>query len=80
MNYKYDIMCALIYGQTKSGICVFILQYMLNLTLASFPITPTNGGASTFTAFAVLYFLTMLGVVYVMSPIKKFKLYRVSNN
>ena len=73
-------MCAFVYGQTKSGICVFILQYMVNLTLSSLPITPTNGGASTFTAFAVLYFVTMLAVVYVMSPVKKFSLYRVPNN
>nr|WP_321223480.1 CPBP family glutamic-type intramembrane protease [uncultured Psychroserpens sp.] len=57
-------MCAFIYNQTKSGLCVLLLQYMLNLTLASFPITPTNGGANTFTAFAVLYLVIMLSFVY----------------
>lgn len=66
-------MCAYIYEQTKSGICVLILQYMLNLTLASLPITPTNGGATTFTAFAIIYFLTMLSFTYFMNPIKEFK-------
>jgi len=63
-------MCALVYAKTKSSICVLLLQYMLNLTLASLPITPTNGGAPTFTAFAILYFLIMLGFTYFLKPIK----------
>ncbi|WP_156115515.1 hypothetical protein [Psychroserpens sp. Hel_I_66] len=69
-------MCALIYGKTKSGLCVLLLQYMLNLTLASFPITPTNGGAPTFTAFAILYLLIMLSFVYFIKPNKNF----INNN
>ncbi|WP_179349060.1 hypothetical protein [Winogradskyella pacifica] len=55
-------MCAFIYSHTKSGICVLLLQSMVNLTLVSFPIAPTNGGAPTYTTFGIIYFLTMLGL------------------
>ncbi|WP_179335211.1 CPBP family glutamic-type intramembrane protease [Winogradskyella costae] len=55
-------LCALIYSRTKSGICVLILQSAVNFTLISFPIIPTRGGAPTYTAFAVIYFVIMLGL------------------
>ncbi|MFD1015389.1 hypothetical protein [Winogradskyella rapida] len=55
-------MCAFIYSHTKSGLCVLLLQSMVNLTLVSFPISPTNGGAPTYTTFGIIYFLTMLGL------------------
>ena len=67
-------MCAFIYSQTKSGIGVLILQYMQNLTLSSLPVTPTNGGAPTYTAYSIIYFLAMLSFVYYMYPIKKAKI------
>lgn len=66
-------MCAFIYMHTKSGICVLLLQSMVNLTLVSFPISPTNGGAQTYTAFGIIYFLTMLGLWGVDFLIKKNK-------
>jgi hypothetical protein len=55
-------MCAFVYKHTKSGICVLLLQSMVNLTAISLPMMPTYGGAPTYTAFATLYFLTMLGI------------------
>ncbi|WP_417860644.1 hypothetical protein [Winogradskyella sediminis] len=67
-------MCAFIYSHTKSGICVLLLQSMVNLTLVSFPIAPTNGGAPTYTAFGSIYFLTMLviwGIDYLMKKKKQ---------
>ena len=60
-------MCALIYDKTKSGTCVLTLQYMLNLTLAALPITPTNGGAPTYTGFAVVYLIGMLSLTYILN-------------
>ncbi|WP_400080192.1 hypothetical protein [Winogradskyella sp. R77965] len=66
-------MCAFIYSNTKSGICVLILQSMVNLTLVSFPIAPTNGGAPTYTAFGIIYFLSMLGLWGLDYLIKKKK-------
>ncbi|MCO4821677.1 MAG: hypothetical protein KC469_06385 [Flavobacteriaceae bacterium] len=66
-------MCAFIYMHTKSGICVLILQSMVNLTLTSFPISPTNGGADTYTVFGIIYFLTMLGLWSIDYLIKKNK-------
>ncbi|MGC1631146.1 MAG: hypothetical protein WA749_03435, partial [Gelidibacter sp.] len=55
-------MCAFIYKHTKSGLCVLLLQTMVNYTAVSLPIMPTYGGAPTFIAFAFIYFLTMLGI------------------
>lgn len=53
-------MCAFIYKNTKSGICVLVLQTMSNFTTVSFPIMPLNGGKPTYTVFAVIGFLMML--------------------
>ncbi|MBU2928306.1 hypothetical protein [Winogradskyella psychrotolerans] len=53
-------MCAFIYKHTKSGLCVLLLQCMVNYTAISLPLMPTYGGAPTYTAFATIYFLTML--------------------
>jgi len=61
-------MCAIVYEKTKSGLCVWLLQYMLNMSLILLPISPKGGGGSTYTLFAVLYFLTMLGFMYFMPP------------
>lgn len=70
-------MCTIIYGYSKSGICVLLLQFALNITLNALSISPSAGGIPTFTAFSILYFLTMLGFMYFMNPLKKFKLYAV---
>lgn len=66
-------MCAFIYKHTKSGLCVLLLQTMVNYTAVSLPIMPTYGGANTFIAFAFIYFLTMLGIwglEFLITPIK----------
>lgn len=62
-------MCAIVYAKTKSGIAVLIIQYMLNMSLILLPISPVGGGGSTYTMYAIIYFLTMLGFMYFM-PIK----------
>lgn len=61
-------MCAVVYGKTKSGVCVWILQYMLNMSLLILPVSPTVGGVPTYQAFAVLYYIAMLGFMYFMNP------------
>ena len=66
-------MCTVIYGHTKSGICVLILQFMLNMSAILLPVSPLGGGALTYTTFAILYFLTMLVFMYFMNPIKRFQ-------
>ncbi len=63
-------MCTIVYERTKSGLCVLLLQYMLNMSLLLLPVSPTGGGIPTYSTFAVLYFLTMLGFMYFMSPKK----------
>lgn len=57
-------MCTFIYKNTKSGLCVLLLQYMLNISTASLPVTPTNGGAGTYTTFAIIYVIFMLILVF----------------
>lgn len=64
-------MCTIVYSQTKSGICVWILQYMLNMSILIIPVSPTVGGIPTYTVFSIIYFLTMLGFMYFMNPTKK---------
>ncbi|MDN3492161.1 hypothetical protein [Winogradskyella bathintestinalis] len=66
-------MCAIVYGKTKSGICVLLLQFGLNSTGLLLPVSPRTGGVDTYTAFAVLYFLTMLVFMYFMNPVKEFQ-------
>lgn len=61
-------MCAVVYEKTKSGVCVWILQFMLNMSLLILPVSPTVGGGPTYKVFAVLYFIAMLGFMYFMNP------------
>ncbi len=72
-------MCTIVYGHSKSGLCVLILQFMVNITLNALSISPSTGGVETFTAFSILYFLTMLGFMYFMNPIKKVKIIEPMN-
>lgn len=64
-------MCAVIYGKVKSGTVILLMQFMVNMTLNTFSVSPTKGGVPTFTMFAAIYFLTMLGFMYFMNPSKK---------
>lgn len=65
-------MCTIVYGYSKSGLCVLMLQFMVNISLNLLSISPSTGGVTTFTTFSIIYFLTMLGFMYFMNPIKKF--------
>ena len=56
-------MCAIVYGQTKSGICVWILQIMLNSSILVFPVSPSVD-IPTYWAFSAVYFLVMLCLMY----------------
>lgn len=67
-------MCTIVYGHSKSGICVLLLQFALNISLNAMSISPSTGGIPTFTAFSIVYFMTMLGFMYFMNPVKEFKI------
>lgn len=67
-------MCAFIYAKTKSGICVWLLQYMLNMSLILMPVSPAVGGFTTYSTFSILYFLTMLGFMYFLYRPKTFSI------
>lgn len=64
-------MCAIVYNKTKSGVCVWILQLMMNLSVLILPVSPIIGGIPTYSTYAVLYFLTMLVFMFFIYPIKK---------
>ncbi|MFD2917697.1 hypothetical protein [Psychroserpens luteus] len=73
-------MCTVVYGNSKSGICVLILQFMVNITLNALSLSPSTGGVPTFTGYAIVYFLTMLVFMYFMNPIKKINQYKIPTN
>lgn len=62
-------MCAIVYGQTKSGICVWILQIMLNSSILVFPVSP-GIGIPTYWAFSAVYFLVMLSLMYYFNVVE----------
>jgi membrane protease YdiL (CAAX protease family) len=62
-------MCAIIYAQTKSGLCVWILQVMLNSSCLLFPVT-ASADVPTYWIFCFVYFLVMLGFMYYFSANK----------
>lgn len=66
-------MCAVVYSETKSGICVWILQFMMNMSLILLPVSPKIGGIFTYKIYAVLYFTVMLLFVYSTRTIQKLK-------
>lgn len=63
-------MCAVVYAKTKSGVCVWVLQWMLNMSILILPISPSIGGINTFATFSIVYFSVMLIFMYFMNPIK----------
>jgi hypothetical protein len=63
-------MCAVVYRQTKSGVCVLILQFMLNMSLILLPISPKGGGIPVYTTFVIIYFVVMLSFMFFMNPKK----------
>ena len=64
-------MCYFVYEKTKSGICVWLLQWMVNMSVLILPVSPAIGGIPTYSTYAVLYFIAMLIFMYFMSPSKK---------
>ncbi|POY38675.1 hypothetical protein C3L50_11060 [Flavobacterium alvei] len=70
-------MCAFIYGKTKSGICVWVLQIMLNSSCLIFPVSPRSD-VTTYWAFSIVYFLVMLVFMFYFYGFKnsiKIKIY-----
>lgn len=63
-------MCAVVYHYSKSGVCVWLLQFMLNMSLLMLAVSPRRGGIPTYTAFVVIYYITMLIFMYGISKRK----------
>lgn len=68
-------MCAFVYYHTRSGVLVLVMQIVFNATILVFPVTPDQGGALTYWAFAITYFTcaTLLFVKFGPEPLKKLK-------
>jgi hypothetical protein len=62
-------MCSIVYGQTKSGICVWILQILFNSTYLIFPISP-DADIQTYWTYSIVYFLVMLGLTFCFNSTK----------
>ncbi len=65
-------ICTIVYEKTKSGICVWVLQIMLNTSCLVFPVSP-GCGIPTYWAFSILYFLVMVVLMYYFKIIKRNK-------
>jgi len=72
-------MCTFVYIKTKSGICVWLLQFMLNISILILPVSPAVGGAPTYTIFSIIYFVTMLAFMYFLNSKKVKKVKKTVN-
>ncbi len=52
-------MCAIVYAQTKSGICVWILKWTENISILILSFLLSIGGINIYATYALLYFLTI---------------------
>jgi membrane protease YdiL (CAAX protease family) len=62
------VVAGFLYWHTRSGLVVLIGQMLFNASLLVFPVVPSNGGIATYSAFAVVYFLTALALFLVKGP------------
>jgi len=73
-------MCTFVYIESKSGVCVLVMQHMINISLSILLLSPSRGGVKTFTAYSITYFIVMLVFMYFMFPIKKMKSIAIREN
>lgn len=62
------LMCGWLYQRTRSGLCVLILQIMVNTSALLFPVMPTTGGATTYWYYAVVYFIASTLIYLILGP------------
>ena len=60
--------CAFFYYKTRSGLCILIMQIVLNFVLVAVPIAPQTGGIATYTGFALTYFVISAGALAIWGP------------
>lgn len=63
-------ICAIVYTQTKSGLCVWVLQTMLNTSILTFPVSP-GAGIPTYWAFSIVYFTVMIVLSFYFKTVKR---------
>lgn len=73
-------ICTFVYVGSKSGVCVLVMQHIINISLSTLLISPYRGGFETFTAYSVVYFLVMLIFMYFVNPVKKIKIIAIPEN
>ena len=72
-------MCTIVYAQTKSGVCVWVLQIMLNTSVLVFPVSP-RASITGYWTFSIVYFLVMLGFMYYYNTVKKNQMMKITSN
>ena len=63
-------ICTIVYLKTKSGLCVWILQSMLNASCLIFPVSP-GSGIPIYWTFCIVYFLVMYSLMYYFNGTRK---------
>lgn len=60
-----------IYAKTNSGLCVLVLQIMLNSSALIFPVIPETGGIPTYVAFSIVYWVVGTALFLIFRPGRK---------
>jgi hypothetical protein len=61
------LVCGFVYGNTRSGLPVLLLQVGVNSVIIVFPVAPTTGGIPVYWAYSVTYLAAALAL-YTMRP------------
>jgi hypothetical protein len=61
-------ICTFVYAHTKSGIVILCAQLSFNFSILIFPVTPADGGTSTYWIFAISYFCAALMLFLIAGP------------
>jgi hypothetical protein len=61
------LVCGVVYGNTRSGLPVLLLQVGVNSVIIVFPVAPTTGGIPVYWAYSVTYLAAALAL-YTMRP------------
>lgn len=61
------LVCGFVYGHTRSGLVVLLLQFGVNSAIIVFPVAPSTGGVMVYWAFSVTYLAVAL-LLHILWP------------
>jgi hypothetical protein len=62
------LVCGIVYGHTRSGLLVLLLQFGVNSSIVVFPVSPSTGGISVYWAFSIAYLAAALLLLMLWPP------------